>query len=237
MVNDLTVPTTGALSVPGRGFERGVDRSDLIIPRAKMLQGLSPEIMENRREGLRVGQIINSLTLETLPSRFVPIFYWKEWFRFNPRSRDKAGWTDGIDPGALIWRSKDADDPRVVDEAAWGEDGETPLAMTVLNFFSLFNGVPMPLVISFAKTSYKAGKQLLSLTRFCGGDMFSRAYQLSSTMQKNGDVIYYTAQVTALGESDAAERTQAEAWWSTFAQKADLKVHEERREPGDDLEV
>ena len=49
-----------------RGFEGGVDREDLTIPRAKLIQALSPELTEGL-EGIKVGSIINSLTKEVLP--------------------------------------------------------------------------------------------------------------------------------------------------------------------------
>ena len=226
MENELTVPTAGGLAIPGRGFEgMRMERSDLIIPRAKLLQALSPEVAEG---DLKAGMIINSLTLETLPLRFVPIFCFKSYFRFNPRNRTDAAFDSAYEAGALIWRSIDPDDPRVVEETKFGPNGEKPLAMTCLNFFSCFPGVAMPIVASFSKTSYKAGKQLLSLTRFCGGDMWSRAYQLGSTLQNNNQGTYYTFSLTSLGASSAEEQAQAETWWKNFSDKAtELKVHEE----------
>ena len=231
-MNELSVPQGGALVVPGRGFEgMKIDRSDLIIPRAKLLQPLSPEIVESKVDGAKSGQIRNSLTLDLLPSRFVPIFCFKSWFRFNPRNRSDAGFDPAYEAGAMIWRSTDPDDPKVQEETKFGPNGEKPLALTCLNFFSLFPGVQMPLVVSFAKTSYKAGKQLLSLARFCGGDMWSRAYQLGSALQTNDKGTYHIFTVTTLGHAEASEQAQAEAWWRTFSDKAqELKVHEEGQE-------
>ena len=228
-MNELAVPQGGALAVPGRGFEgMKLERSDLIIPRAKLLQALSPEVAESQFEGAKAGLIINSLTKETLPSRVIPIFCFKSYFRFNPRNTQDANFNADFDPGAMIWRSTDPDDPRVQEQTQFGPNGENPVAITCLNFFSLFDGQPMPIVASFSKTSYKAGKQLLSLARFCGGDMWSRAYQLGTTLQKNEKGTYYTFTVTTLGDSTAEERAQAEAWWKTFSTKAtELKVHED----------
>ena len=227
-MNDLTQPSLTSLAIPGRGFEGlKLEKSDLVIPRAKLLQALSPEVAESKFDGAKAGLIINSLTLEVLPPRAVPIFCWKSWFRFNARTRDAEGWVDGYDPGALIWRSLDPDDARVVSEAKFGPEGETPLALTCLNFFSLFAEAQMPLILSFAKTSYKTGKQLLSLSRFCGGDMWNRAYQIGVDLQKNDQGTYYTFSVKMLGESSEVERQIAESWWQEFSDKAkELKVHE-----------
>ena len=226
-MNDLSVPTGGALAVPGRGFELKIDRSDLIIPRAKLLQALSPEVVL----GAKAGEIINSLLVDALPSRFVPVFCWKSYIRFNPRNRTEAGFDPNFEAGAIIWRSTDPEDARVIEETKFGPNGEKPLAMTSLNFFSFFPGVAMPVVVSFSRTSYKAGKQLLSLARFCGGDMWSRAYQLGAELQTTDKGTYYIFTVTASGESSVEERLQAEAFWTAFSDKAaELKVHEEETE-------
>jgi len=231
-MNEMTVSQVGGLALPsGRGFEgMRIEKSDLLIPRAKLMQPLSPEVLER---GMKLGSIVNSLLVDVLPSRVVPIFCFKSYLRFNPRSQSEEGFDAAYDPGALIWRSTDPDDPRVQAETKFGEEGEKPLAMTCLNFFSLFPGVAMPIIVSFSKTSYRAGKQLLSLARFCGGDMWSRAYQLGSALQTNEKGSYYTLTVSTLGNSDEAERSQAEAWWAMFSEKvAELKVHEEEAELG-----
>ncbi|WP_348260365.1 hypothetical protein, partial [Salmonella enterica] len=68
-----------------RGFESGITQEDLIIPRAKLIQALSPEITEGL--GVRPGDIINSLTKEVLPDEFIPVFMFKNFIRFNPRSK------------------------------------------------------------------------------------------------------------------------------------------------------
>jgi len=232
MDSALTDKTPTGIVPQGRGFEgMKMERSDLIIPRAKLLQALSPEVVESKFDGAKAGQIINSLTLEALPTRLVPIFTFKSWFRFNPRNRSDEGFDPNYEAGAMIWRSIDPDDPKVQEEAAFGPNGEKPLAMTCLNFFSLFPGVQMPIVVSFSKTSYKAGKQLLSLARFCGGDMWGRAYQLDASMVTNDQGTFYVFGIKALEVSTPEEQKISEAWWKSFSDKAaELKVHEEEGE-------
>src|SRR3990167_7619408 len=71
----LTTTTNTKISVTApRGFEGGVEKEDLIIPRAKLLQAMSPEMQEG---GFTVGEIINSLTKEYLAEEFIPIFMFK----------------------------------------------------------------------------------------------------------------------------------------------------------------
>src|SRR3990167_3555991 len=82
-----------------RGFESGVEKEDLIIPRAKLLQAMSPEMQEG---GFRVGQIINSLTKEELNEEFIPIFMFKNWIRFNPRSKTEPNFNSEYEAGGIV---------------------------------------------------------------------------------------------------------------------------------------
>lgn len=209
-----------------RGFEGGLTQDDLIIPRTKLIQALSPEITEGL--GVRPGAIINSLTKEVLPDEFIPIFMFKNYIRFNPRSKADPLFDSAFEPGAVIWKSTDPEDPKVVAETRFGPNGEKPIATTFLNFFSCFPGVAMPVIVSFSKTSYKAGRQLLSLAKFCGGDMFSRKYRLASLMETNDIATYAVFKVAPAGASSPEEYKLCERLWSDFSEKAkDIQVHED----------
>lgn len=223
-MNDLAKTSSSALSVPGRrGFESESGREDLLIPRAKLLQPLSPEVDEL---GLKAGSVINSLTKDVLPAEFIPIFVYKEFIRFNPRNEDADGFDPAFAPGALIWKTVNPTDP-LVEQTKFGPNGEKPLAQSVLNFFSYFPGCEMPIIVSFAKTSYKAGKQLYSLTKFTSGDMFSRRYTLSAKKESNDAGTYWVYQVAPAGLAEEKDFKAAEMLWETFATKAEaLNAHE-----------
>lgn len=216
--------TAVALKSRGRGFEEETNREDLIIPRAKLLQALSPEVQEEG-SNLKAGQIINSLTKEPLPGSFIPIFKFTNWVRFNPRDSKALGFESTVEPGAIIWRSADPYDPRVIAEGKFGANGERPLATKFLNFFSYFPGVDMPIVLSFSNTSFKAGKQLLSLCQFGGGDMFSRQYGLKSVKESSDKGTYYVLQVAASGKPKDSDYKFAERLWDEFHAK-DVKIDE-----------
>lgn len=205
-----------------RGLEE-VGSEDLIIPRVKLLQPLSPELKDHK--DLRAGMIINSLTHTELPALFTPIFYWKEWLRFNPRDNKSADFDSNFEPGALMWRTRDANDPRVK-EAEFGPNGEPPKALTTLNFFSVFDGDAMPVILSFSKTSYKAGKNLLSLAKLRGGDMFSRRYKLGVKEESNAKGDYYVLVVNPAGDCDAATFKTGEDYFNRFGvKKQALNTH------------
>ncbi len=214
-------------SQPQRGFEGGIDREDLIIPRAKLIQALSPELTEGL-DGIKIGTIINSLTKEILPQEFIPIFTFKNFIRFNPRSKDDPNFDTDFDPGGVIWKSSDPSDPKVKAEACFGPNGEKPLAITFINFFSYFPGVSMPIIVSFSKTGYKTGKNLLSLAKFCGGDMFARKYRLFSQMETNDVATYAVLKVKPVGSVVPEEFQLCEQLWNEFSAKAAvIQVHDE----------
>lgn len=212
---------------PQRGFEERIDQEDLIIPRAKLIQALSPEMSEGIKD-VKIGSIINSLTKDVLPEEFIPVFMFKNFIRFNPRKKDDPNFDKKYEPGAVIWKSTDPDDPKVIAETRFGANGEKPLATTFLNFFSYFPGCPMPIIVSFSKTSYKTGKQLLSLGKFCGGDMFSRKYRLTSQMETNDVGTYAVLKVTPVGQVEPDEFKICERLWNDFSAKAkDIQVHDD----------
>jgi hypothetical protein len=214
-----------------RGFEEGVTKEELIIPRAKLLQALSPEVTDGMKspdgKDLKIGMVVNSLTREILPSEFIPIFKFTNWIRFNPRNDKDPNFDATFEPGAIIWRSNDPSDPKVQSEGAFGPNGEVPIATKFINFFCYFPGVPMPIIVGFSKTSYKAGRQLLSLAKFTPGDMFSRKYALTSKQVKS-EFTYQVLEVSPAGIPAESDYKFAECLWDEYASKAkDIKVHDE----------
>ena len=211
-----------------RGFGLGVEQEDLIIPKAKLIQAMSPELTKENIEGLKPGSIVNSLTKEILPPEFIPIFFYKNFARFNPRSDEDHNFDPDFAPGATIWTSNDPLDPKVLAQAKFGPGGEKPLATTFMNFFSYFLGSEMPIIVSFSKSSYKAGKQLLSLAKFSRTDMFAKKYKLTSAMESNSSGTFAVLKVTAAGDTPPEDFKFCERLWSDFSGRArDIKVVEE----------
>ncbi|HET9869566.1 MAG TPA: hypothetical protein VFR02_03590 [bacterium] len=214
---DLAARPSGAIAAPaGRGLEQEVDPRDIILPRARLMQPTTPEVIEQSVPGARMGALMNSITKDILPMEFVPIVFFKNWGRFNPRKKDDPHFDPAHEPGDTIWLSFDRDDPRVVKEAAWGPNGEKPAATAFLNFLAYFPGQPMPLILSFSKTSYKAGKQLLSLATMLGGDLFSHKYRITTETHKNDQGTYAVMKVDPAGAASPEEQKAGEAWWAQY---------------------
>lgn len=209
----------------GRGFEEPTQREDLIIPRAKLFQGLPVEY--DQYPDAKPGQILNSLTKEVLPQEFIPVFKFTNWIRFNPRNKEDRGFDPAYAPGAMIWNSNDPHDPRVVEQGKFGPNGEPPLATKFLNFFSVFPGCAMPVVVSFSKTSFKAGRQLMTIAQLTGGDMFSRKYKLGVKKESGDQGSYYVLTVDPAGMVEGEMFKQAERFYDEFSAKP-IKVHEEQ---------
>jgi hypothetical protein len=146
------------------GFEEPIDVKDIIISRATLLQALSPDVVAHG-DVFRPGQIIDSVTKLVLPESFIPLYKFTNYIRFNPRNNKHPDFDPAYGPGEIIWRTNDPLDKRVIEETKFrGDDGKTaPLATKFLNYMSYFPGVDMPVVVSFSKTSYDAGKNLLNL--------------------------------------------------------------------------
>ncbi len=230
MAKSKEVATKGTSAVAEvseqRGFEApGFTQEDLIMPRAKLLQALSPEIQDGV-EGLSQGDLINSITQEKLSPEFIPVFAFKNYVRFNPRKSTDPNFDPEYEAGQIIWSTNDPADPRVAEQCVFGPDGEPPIAVTFFNFFCKFTNVPMPIVVSFSKTSYKAGKQLFSMAKMLGGDMFSRKYKLTTLKEKNDIGTYYVLKVGVLGHVTEEEYAACSELWNNFSFKSgDIKVH------------
>ena len=205
---------------PPRGFEGESDNVDLRLPRVKLLQALSPECSDESLD-LKAGQIINSLTKEVLPGEFIPIYKGQTFIRFNPRNTKDENYDQAYGPGEMIYRTTDPTDGRVVADIKFGPNGERPACTKFLNFLSYFPDVPMPIILSFCNTSYKTGRQLLSLAKFANCDMFSRKYRLFSKHEtKNGNE-YYVFAVSPSGIATEEEYSLAEQWYDQYAPKKD----------------
>jgi len=222
------IATTQEAQVPAKataakGFEDTIDQSDLLIPRAKKLEAMSPEVQDN--DALKAGMVINSVTSEVLPDEFVPVFFFKQWMRFNPRDSKDPNFDSQFGPGDMIYRITDGNDPRLQEDGKW--HGETPpVATAFINFFSYFPGVDMPIIVSFCNTSYKTGRKLLSLARFGGGDMFSKRYKLTTKRTQNDKGSFYVLDVSLAGMTSEEDLAVANSYFDNFRGK-EVQVHQD----------
>lgn len=208
-----------------RGHEERTTAEDMIIPRAALLQKTSPQLDQD--PNLKAGMIVNSLSGEMLPEEFIPVKRHVCWIRFNPRDKRDPNYDANFAEGALIWKSENPDDERVLTQSKFGPNGEKPAATKFINFLAYFPGHDLPVVIPFSKTSFNTGRVLNTLVSATPGAMFNGKYKLSAIRKENEKGVYFVFKVTKAGKPTEAEFAQAEEYYNRFAGVKDLKVHEE----------
>lgn len=199
------------------GFE-DEEAGDMIIPRVKVVQTLSPERKEKQANE---GDIINSLTKERLNGKvFVPVF------KFN----NNIDWRDRAEGGGILCIARDgrvgekSDGTRLMcasckrcefDNTKQGKEA-LPKCTKYINFFGFFAGERMPIILSFAKTNYNEGKKLYSLAKVTMQNMWNYGYALTEKlMAKNGNE-WYIATATPAGATTDEDRAYALELFKSF---------------------
>ncbi len=207
-------------TVAGTQFKTGfetVDMEIIQIPRVKIVQKTSEEF----DDGVPFLSLVNSVSKDILKKgtkagseiTIIPVRFTKSRIYF----------ADMKEGGGLLCRSFDAikgvGDPGGTcgscDLKNWDQETDAPPACSVmLNFFSIVRDYQstLPLVISFGKTSMKAGKQFYNmlLSRHQQGyNPAGYAFKLQSVSEKNDKGVYGVYKVTPDGDSTDDEFNQA----------------------------
>lgn len=216
----LAAQQTGELAnqqeVP-MGFE-DEEAGDMIIPRVKVIQTLSPE----RKDKIaNEGDIINSLTKDKLNGKvFIPVF------KFN----NNIDWKDRSEGGGMSCIARDgrvgqkSDGTTIMcaackrcefDNTKQGKES-LPKCTKYINFFGFFAGERMPIILSFAKTNYNEGKKLYSLAKVTMQNMWNYGYVLNEKlMAKNGNE-WYIITATPAGATSSEDREFALGLYKSF---------------------
>lgn len=209
MVKQETQDLATGNNVP-MGFE-DEEAGDMIIPRVKVIQTLSPERKDKIADE---GDIINSLTKEKYNGKvFIPVF------KFN----NNIDWKDRADGGGIRCIARDGkvgeeiDGSRKLcaqcrrcefDNTKQGRDA-APKCTKYINFFGFFAGERMPIILSFAKTNFNEGKKLYSLAKVTMQNMWNHGYTLDNKkMAKNGNE-WYIMVVNPAGPTSDEDRAFA----------------------------
>lgn len=192
------------------GFE-DEDSGDMIIPRVKVINALSPERKDKVADE---GDIINSLTKEKVNGfMFIPVFKFNNNICWIPRNegggikciaRDGKKGTDIAGKSLLCASCRRCE----FDNSKQGKEA-IPTCTKYINFFGFFSGSRIPIILSFAKTNYAEGKKLYSLAKVTMQNMFNYGYTLQSKqISKNGNE-WYIISVAAAGPTSDEDRAFA----------------------------
>lgn len=218
---------TNAQGAMPMGFE-DEEAGDVIIPRVKVIQALSPERKDKIADE---GDIINSLTKEKLNDKtFVPVF------KFN----NNVWWRDRSEGGGINCIARDgkvgtrSDDTQVMcaackrcefDNTKSGKDA-IPTCTKYINFFGFFEGERMPIILSFSKTSYNEGKKLYSLAKVTMQNMFNYGYKLSAKLMSKGGNEWFVPVMTPVGPTSEEDRAFAASLYMMYRSEAQTMAYD-----------
>ena len=206
----------GALTTGGtaRGFDN-FKSEDLIVPRLRLLQGLSKAVTEGKG---KLGEFQDSLTEENLGDQVEIVLMGL-----------KNGAVYFVSGEGMKCKSENGVTSKNGDACVtcpygeyWGkfhEDGTPPGCAGTKEFIAVTRKTLQgeenrPMLVSFLKTSYGLGKRLASMARLTGKDIFSRSYILKSdkTQNKKGTFAIFNLGVGT--DLSSSEFKAAEGWFN-----------------------
>lgn len=208
-------------------FEGNIDAKDIIMPLGVLIQGNATE--REKYPNALPGQIINNITQQPLGDRFIPLITTKQWIRFNQRDPKHPDFDNAFEPGSVIWKSSDPNDPKVVSEGEWRgtkAEPETPLATAMIKIVAYFPGFSLPVMLSFSKTGYKSGKSLLT-SILAMSDQGEQVYRLTSVKKTGNGNTWYIPFATCIGKATDDDTARAQAMYAMVASARKVEVHGE----------
>lgn len=228
-----------------RGFTKAkignIDRTDLVIPRVKLLQALSPEITDFK---CMPGQFWHTIAAQVMGAEVigVPIVIRKSYILWAPRNDDRgilARAMDGVhwdQPGAeFTVRPKDSPNPVTyklketvaesgLDQFGSGIPGDAqskPAASLTYNMLWYFPEFPelSPSVIINTRSSVKPMQQLLAKIEAKPVAHFVQLYKIGVVQQKGAEGPYFNYTYTGDGYADKETCGITEELYQKFADR------------------
>jgi hypothetical protein len=209
----------------------GVDNKDILIPKLLIMQGLSKLVTEEKAQ---MGDLVNSVTGEVIgtargekqrPCFIIPIKTFKTWVEFKVEGSKKTfSRVVPYDETNAHWKREDTND-----------QGEKVERDECINFYVLLANQPdsLPYVITFRRTSMRAGKKLATHFKMCElararGQAVPPAattFALTGSKVTNDKGTYYVADIAAQGPTQKEALKIAYEWYLTLKQsEAKIKV-------------
>ena len=195
------------------------DADDMLIPRIKVAQALSPEVKEG---AVKIGAIFNSLTIDDLTDKvFIPVC------KFN----NNVYWRDRADGGGIICRSGDAKvgtwedgSQRYCSQCRKCEFDNTkqgraaiPVCTKYINFLGFFEDEYMPIILSFSKTNMAEGKKMYSMAKVTRQNIWNFGYILQSVERHKNGNDWFVINPVSNGQTSEETRAIAKELFDQFA--------------------
>lgn len=227
--------TNGGGKLSGRGFEN-LEKNDLLLPRIKLLQPLSPEINDL---GQKAGTIFLALSNKSYGDKIVitPVLHFRSRIKWTPE--DEGGGIDCSSPDARVPR-----EPKYAascadcthkdwNDAAKLKKDKSPKCTMYDNFLVLIGDAKEPVIVPMERSKQKVAKKFYSMGALKGGDMWDHQYELSVVGEKNEDgKPYFNYSVRDLSKQTSGERRAlCETLWTSLAGKTISEVNTEKDGP------
>lgn len=226
------VATRGGGALSGRGFEN-IEKSDLLLPRLKLLQPMSPEVNDlNQKPGTMFLALSNKSYGEKIV--VVPVLHFRSRIKWTPK--DDGGGIDCSAPdGKTPRETKYAQNCASCTMPNWRPEekkkkDQQPQCTLYDNFLCLLDGENEPVIIPFERSKAKVAKKWYSVGGLKGGDMFDWQYELSVIKEKGpDDEPYYNYSVRDLSKpTPDARKQRCLSLWESLAGKTISEANTER---------
>ena len=233
---DKSLAKAGGTRLAGRGFEN-LETSDVLLPRLKLLQPLSPECNGENHE--KPGSIFLALSGESHGQKIVitPIMHF--------RSRIK--WNDRDDGGGIDCSAADAKAPRDTkyakecsachfaewDNEAKNKKDQMPKCTLYDNFLVLVGDSTEPMLLPMERTKMKVARKLYSMGALKGGDMWDHQYIITTVKETNDkNQPYFNYAVTDASKKTSPEiRKRCEEIWTSMRGRTISEKNQEQDSP------
>lgn len=233
-----------------------IDKTDLIIPRVKLLQSTSPELDE--MDDLKRGNFYHTIAGEQIGDRIIgiPIYFRKSLVLWSPRGDDRGilarssdciHWDEGFANQEFSVRPKGATSDVVyktgnnVAESGLAEFGSSmpgdpnskPAASLTYNMLWYFPELPdmSPVVIINTRSAVKPAKALISKLEMSPHDHFAHLIEISvkKEMNNDGDEFFNYAYRAAGFVPDEETYNKAKELYKTFSE-SDWRANDDGEE-------
>lgn len=235
-----------------------VDSTDLIIPRVKLMQAISPEVTEN--DAAKAGEFWHTIAAQSLGKEFrgIPIMVKKTYVLWAPRNDDRgilARANDGLnwDNAGMEFTVKPKNSPHNVtyklgrtvhektgDGPALSEFGSSipgdanspPAAALTYQMLWFLPDFPelSPVTMINTRSSVKPAKALISRIDLMPVDSYGQVYTVGVVQEKGDEGPYNNYKYTAAGYADEDQYNIAKAIYDKFA-NLEWRANDEGEDP------
>jgi hypothetical protein len=223
----------------------GITQDMLTIPRVKIVQKNSVEVDDGFG---KPGMLVNSINKDIIaepkkPIIILPLQYKPSRIFFRPfgeggglacQSRDNIN-GEG-DPGGKCKQCPHFQWPTEAEKNAKGKNKKTsPDCTELINIFCMIRGYdfPIPMTVSFGRTSMKAGKQLRQMLYTAATQQqknpWNFAYEIVTVFKENDKGTYFEFKSSPAGMAKAAEIKLGDQFYRLIS-TTDTVIHEDEDE-------